>query len=690
MLRSRTLPLLALILVGAAWLAACGGGSGGSSGGGPVTPPVTTSGLQPFANDKALEDYLKGALVVGTGRLGAVPDVDFTAGAPAPAAPAFTTTNLQEAGVDEADRFKSDGRHFFILGRVPGASADSLTIRRLSPVIAGQPKSGSSEIARLVLPADAVYPRAYLASARTNGQPDILLAIGEMGGYSFPMLGAPVAIARDWFVPWDWRAGQTEALWLDIADPAAPRLGRRITLDGFHVASRRIGEIVYLVTRYTPNLPGVTPYPSTEAQISGNQRAIQSATLDDLLPKWSLDGVVQGPLVAAANCFRDTATEASASADLIVVSAIDLANPQAAPRAQCLTGGSESVYVSPEALYVATSDQTYSILPAVGTADLASYPETISTRIHKFALEATGPAYRGSGSVTGHLGWEQGKKPFRMGEHQEVLRVVTSVGETWDGSATTRLSLLREADGKLEIVSELPNSRRPAAIGKPGESLYAARFIGTRGYLITFRVTDPLYVLDLSDPADPKIAGELAIPGYSDYLHPIGERWLIGVGKDAIPDNAGTFGDTRGAWYQGVKVALFDVGDPSQPREVNSLTIGKRGSQSAALTDHHAFTLLATGNATGELARLALPIERHDILPAGADADDPRTWHDWRDTGLHLFSVNDTGLAERGTLIAEARGSDDQARVSGNDDRAFLIGQEAHYLHGQEMWASLW
>lgn len=688
MLRLRTLPLLVLILAGTAWLVACGGGSGGSSGGGPVTPPVTAGSLQPFASDKALEDYLKMALVAGTDSLGATPDVDFTAGAPAPAEPAFSTTNLQEAGVDEADRLKSDGRHFFILGRSPGASADSLTIRRLSQVVDSQPKSGSSEIARLELPAEALYSRAYLANARPNGQPDVLLAIGEVGGYSFPMLGAPLAIARDWFVPWDWRAGQTEAQWLEVADAAAPRLGRRVTLDGFHVASRRIGETVYLVTRYTPNLAGVTPYPGNAAQLASNRQAIETATLNDLLPKWSLDGVVQGPLVDAASCYRDATTEASA--DLIVVSAIDLANPQAAPRAQCLTGGSESVYVSPEALYVATTDHAYSVLPVAGAADLARYPEAISTRIHKFALGAAGPAYRGSGSVSGHLGWEQDKKAFRMGEHQGVLRVVSSLGETWDGSATTRLSLLREAGGKLESVAELPNSRRPAAIGKPGESLYAARFIGTRGYLVTFRVTDPLYVLDLADPADPKIAGELAIPGYSDYLHPIGERWLIGVGKEAIPDTTGSLGEARGAWYQGVKLALFDVADPSQPREVNSLTIGKRGSQSAALTEHHAFTLLITGNASGELARLAVPIERHDHLPAGGNTDDPRTWYEWSDTGLHLFSVNDTGLAARGTLIAEARGSDLQPRLAGYDDRAFLNAQEVHYLHGQEMSASLW
>jgi uncharacterized secreted protein with C-terminal beta-propeller domain len=679
---------MALTLIGAVWLAACGG-SGNTTGTGSGTPP-TASTLSPFASAQAMEAYLKNALVAGSSQI--MGDRRDAIGVPAASTASFTTTNLQEAGVDEADRFKSDGRHFYILGRDPGAAADSLRIRRLTGVVAGQARSGSIQIASLTLPTEAYYARAYLANNRANGQPDVLLAIGESGGYSFPSGAAPLAIARDWFAPWDWRAGKTEAQWLDVADAASPKLGRRVSVDGYYVASRRIGDTVYLVTRYTPNLPGIVAYPANQAQITSNQQTIAAATLNDLLPKWSLDGAVQGPLVGAASCYRDADTAVAPSADLIVVSAIDLGNPQAAPRAQCLTGGSETVYVSTDALYVATTDQAYSVQTLVGAATTlrASYPESITTRLHKFALAAQGPSYRGSGSVVGHLGWEQDKKAFRMGEHQGTLRVVTSLGQTWDGSASSHLSLLREADGKLITVSELPNSRRPAAIGKPGESLYAARFIGARGYLVTFRVTDPLYVLDLADPADPRLAGELAVPGYSDYLHPLGERWLIGVGKDAIPDTTGTSGDVRGAWYQGIKVALFDVADPSRPKEVNSLVIGKRGSQSAVLSDHHAFTLLATGRETGELARLALPIERHEELPAAGNAADPRTWYDWSDTGLHLISVADTGLRAQGAILAETRGTADQPTTTGQDDRAFLNGQEAHFLHGLEMWASPW
>jgi hypothetical protein len=679
----------AFAILGAAWLAGCGG-SGGSGSGGTTPTPSVAGALKSFTDAKALETYIKQGLLasLGSGRPAAV-DLLPTPGTPSLVGN-FSTTNLQEQGVDEADRFKSDGRHFFILGR--DGDTDTLRIRRRNDAGTGQATPGSVEITKLAMPADAYYSSAYLAIGRANGLSDLLLAVGESGGYRFPTIGAPVAIARDWFAPWDWRAGKTVAQWVDIADAAAPKLARRVTVDGYHVASRRIGETLYLVTRFTPNLPTVEPWPANEKQQLDSRQAIQAATLADLLPKWSLDDVEQGPLVDASTCYRDEASDASASADFIIISAIDLGNPQAAPRAQCVTGGSEAVYASSDALYVATVNHGYGIQPVMGVATtaLAQYPAEIATRIHKFALGAQGPSYRGSGNVAGHLGWEQDKKSFRMGDHQGVLRVATSLGETWDGSASTRLSLLTEGNGQLNLVSELPNKNRPQAIGKPGESLYAARFIGTRGYLVTFRVTDPLYVLDLADISDPKIAGKLAVPGYSDYLQPLGERWLIGVGKDAVPDTTGTLADARGAWYQGVKVALFDVADPARPREVNSIVIGKRGSQSAALYDHHAFTLLETGRSTGELARLALPVERYDILPASGNADDPRTWYEWRDTALHLFSVTDAGLVGHGQIIAEARGANAYPLTPGQDDRAFLNGEEAHYLHGQEMWAGAW
>ena len=171
------------------------------------------------------------------------------------------------------------------------------------------------------------------------------------------------------------------------------------------------------------------------------------------------------------------------------------------------------------------------------------------------------------------------------GEHEQTTTTATTAAIESPG----RLTILKESAGALAVVGELPNAARPEPLGKPGEQLYASRFIGNRGYLVTYRLTDPLYVLDLSDPADPKVAGELEVDGYSDYLFPLSENLLLGVGKDAISDGAS--GDGRFAWYQGVKVSLIDVSDPARPREAARSIIGRRGTDATVLRDHHGIAL---------------------------------------------------------------------------------------------------
>lgn len=642
------------------------------------TGTQTTVSLRSFANDEELAAYLKQALTRDASQFASPPYANTVADAStASARQAFSTTNLQEGGVDEADRMKNDGSHMFFLGSDATTGTAQLNIRAFGRRD-GVPLTDPT--ASLVLP-EVNFNRMYL-----TGEPaDRVVALGDAGtgGWMLPM--ARIA-ARDWFTPWHWRAGRIEVQWVNVTDRAAPSLGHRLGIDGFQVSSRRIGKHLYLVSRYAPSVEGLDTYPLDDVQVARNQRIIEVTPLQELLPKWRLDGVEQGPLVSSRDCYKASSTSTRPeTADLIVVTAIDLDNPAATPRSQCLLGGSEAVYMSTQALYVATSRQAYTLKNGLPVYDSESV-----TDIHKFALVDGLPAYRGSGSVSGHLGWEQDKKSFRMGEHAGVLRIATSLGQSWDNTASTRLTLLRENDGALAIVSQLPNSRHPEPLGKPGEQLYAARFLGTRGYLVTFRLTDPLYVLDLADAENPRIAGELSIPGYSDYLHPIGERWLVGVGKDAIADDSG--GDGRGAWYQGVKVALFDVSDHAAPREVNSLVIGRRGSESAATFDHHAITFLASSQETGELGRLALPIQRHETTPAHAyfEAGDPRIWYDWSNTGLHLFSVMDSGLAARGEVLAETAQQSASPTLGVYEDRAVLLGDEVHYLHGDRAWSANW
>ena len=152
---------------------------------------------------------------------------------------------------------------------------------------------------------------------------------------------------------------------------------------------------------------------------------------------------------------------------------------------------------------------------------------------------------------------------------------------------------------------ENDNAARPQALGKPSELLYSTRFLGDRLYAVTFKKIDPLYVVDLSSSADPKIAGAVELPGFSDYLHPLPDGLLLGFGKDAVP--ADNFADGQFAWYQGLQLTLFDVSNASQPRELQRVAFGKRGSDSPLLRDHHALSILP--QADGSIS-IAFPARR--------------------------------------------------------------------------------
>ena len=331
--------------------------------------------------------------------------------------------------------------------------------------------------------------------------------------------------------------------------------------------------------------------------------------------------------------------------------------------------------------------------------------------MHKFALDGLDIAYRGSGNVAGHLGFDQNRKSFRMGEHADMLRVITQTQPSWGGigagppvlpvvpgstvpgpaatPATStvpalespgHLTILQERDGGLAVVGELPNAARPQPLGKAGEMLYASRFIGTRGYLVTYRMTDPLYVLDLADPGDPKVAGELQVEGYSDYLFPVAEHLLLGVGKDAVSD--GSAGDGRFAWYQGVKVSLIDVSDPTRPREAARSVVGKRGTSATVLSDHHGIALQTLGNSV----RVSLPVSLHDTPVAGAPGR-ASDYYRFTRTELQRFEVDLAGkglhtLAPLADSVAGYRAID--------SDRSLLWNDQVHWYQNGSWRSARW
>lgn len=628
------------------------------------------SGLHRYNSASMLETYLKQALLSGGNPAPYPGFLDFS---PLPVSPSgeVSTTNLQEAGVDEDDLIKTDGRHLYVLADC-GATLTANDCVRVFSIQEDPPVA--QPLAELPLKADFAASGLYLLAGREGIEPDLLVTVG--GNSTWGPMPMPFV---DWFAPWGWQATSTDVLFYDVSDPAAPRELDWLRIDGAMVSSRRIGDTLYLVSRYTPTLDGYILYPSSPEEEASNQQLLYDTGLEDLMPAIRLRSGQDFPVVGAGDCLLPpSAPDLLPDPTVITLLAIPLDRPQDYQSA-CITGPSETLYVSPESLYLATTRHSYEYTD--DTSAPIIYQENHRTLLHKFALQAGGFEYRGSGEVDGHLGWDMDKKPFRMGEHEGVLRVATSLGSTWNFTSSTSLTLLEESAGR----NALKETGRLDNLGKPGERLYAARFLGDRAYLVTFRNIDPLYVIDLSDPYAPFAAGELEIAGYSDYLHPVGQDLLLGIGKDAIVD------EEEFAWYQGVKLSLFDVSDPFNPVQLDSMILGKRGTDSDLLHDHHALAYLPPVG-TSDSARLAIPLKLHDTPPPGTDFDpaDPTTFYDWTHTGLYVFDIA-TGasptISNSGRVVVEQPPEMPQYFL--NTDRSVLLGDSIHYVHGGEVYSSL-
>jgi uncharacterized secreted protein with C-terminal beta-propeller domain len=221
-------------------------------------------------------------------------------------------------------------------------------------------------------------------------------------------------------------------------------------------------------------------------------------------------------------------------------------------RETILLGASSTLHVSLNNIYLT--------FPMWGT----EVGDSLRTTIHRIHIEAEEIEYVASGLVPGMV-----LNQFSMDEYDSYFRVATTTfGQTTENNIYI-LDMSLDITGSLEELA-------------PGETIYSARFMGERGYLVTFKQIDPLFVIDLNDPYNPEVLGYLKVTGYSDYLHPYDEDHIIGIGKETT--DAGEF-----AWYQGVKISLFDVSDVHNPQEISKLEIGDRGTDSPVLWDHKAF-----------------------------------------------------------------------------------------------------
>jgi uncharacterized secreted protein with C-terminal beta-propeller domain len=468
----------------------------------------------------------------------------------------YSSTNIQVAGVDEADIVKTDGDYIYL------TRLDTVYIIKAYPV----------EEAELI------------AKIRLGDQVGDLFIAGDklvvfVNSYGMMVAGVKGGIYRPY-------SAKTEVYFYDVSDKMNPVLERTYETEGSYIATRMIGNFVYIVSQKGAWLyDGVLELPA----YTENGRVCQ---------------------VAAPSIYYYNGTDNSyAYTTIASVNTQDSTFPIQSKT--FLLGSSSTVYCSAENLYLTTS----------------GYSET---GVHKIRLDNGSIEGVADGTVPGWL-----LNQFSMDESNGYFRVATTTGYTWgEVSSKNNVYVL---DSEMKVVGRLEDLA-------PGEQIYSARFMGDRLYLVTFKKVDPLFVIDLSEPTAPRVLGKLKIPGYSNYLHLYDENHVIGLGKEAVDAEGGDF-----AWYQGVKLSIFDVTDVGNPVEVAKVEIGDRGTDSPALYDHKAFLFSKERNL------LVIPVLEAKV--SGQYASEANAYGDYVYQGAYVFDISTEGITLRGR-ISHLQGDD--------------------------------
>lgn len=328
---------------------------------------------------------------------------------------------------------------------------------------------------------------------------------------------------------------------IDISNPNNPSITKTYRWEGNYQNSRKIGNSLYVVSNSNLNNSYVCAYTTAVVPDGAQQRTInrcpvtKELTPAEIANRMPLD--INGNKIDPSDCYIPAKKDAkSINTNITLVTKVDLSGKEQ-HKTTCIAASVDNIYMSPKALYLTYSDYIQT----------GRYPSS-RTILNKFVLNDSNLLYAGSGSVDGQINWNS--KSFSLNEHNNILRVVTT---TYDmkGKTINQLHTLRESSDTLDLINlaTIPSPTRPKAIGKPHEQIKSVRFLGDDAYVVTFRRTDPLYRVDLSNPADPKIVGELQMPGYSAYLHKINEDFLLGVG----------FTTNEKARKTGIQTTVFDT-----------------------------------------------------------------------------------------------------------------------------------
>lgn len=577
---------------------------------------ATEAALKRFASEQELRDYFAqqinarqasmDSLSAALGEAGSGTD-NAVGDAPQGAPPApvdaddgsvrsdYSQTTTQERGVDEADVVKTDGAYLYIITSRYDAVADG-RFGKLQ-IVRADPPDQMTLVAEV--PLEGYGRELYLDGDR-------IVALTETYGNVFWLGGAEIFAASDGVVreggageavdvepvsgdasidliapggQYSYERPRTFVTVIDAADRAAPRVLSRTAYDGSQASSRMIdGELHLVIANFQNYYYDVMP------MMGRPEFAPQAVDVDSLLPRYEMidaGGVkTEGMVLTWEDVYRPADPDGFGVVALISMNADNSTQFKAVG----VVAEPGLIYSSIDALYLTNTNYDFR-----GTA-------RTTTDVYKFTYLPDG------GAVPTAVGRVPGRvlNQYSMGEHNGYLRVATTIDRTFNflGVATessNNVYVLNEADGALSVMGSIENVA-------PGETIQSARFIGDRGYLVTFEQIDPLFTLDLADPASPKVVGELKVPGFSTFIVPLDDGHLLTVGQYIPEANAPFF---FRPW--GVQLSIFDVRDFANPTLRHLEVIGEEtGAHSEALWNSKAFTFYSEGGL------VALPISIYD------------------------------------------------------------------------------
>ena len=488
----------------------------------------------------------------------------------------FSGTNVQEAGVDEADIVKTDGRRIFTL------SSGQLVVVD----VASRTRTGAVAVAEgwgreLFIDGDSLL----LITRSTSDAPD----------------GSETVIQR-----------------IDVGT-GGPQIVQTLNVQGDYISARSVAGTARVILRYDPqwNFPFVFPRNEAGGSVAetANRSAVLNSTLDDWLPHYTVGSADSSTGSQLTSCADVHAPSVFSGFGMATVISVPVSGDFDPSESTAVMAPGDTVYASTGSLYVATtrwidSDEFGSDDEWDNDAWREAWRQR-RTSIHRFDIGGAQAAYAASGEVLGVI-----HNQFSLSEHAGHLRLVTTAGGPWGDESESWVRVLSTDGDALVEVGSVGN------IGR-GEQVQSVRFVGDVGYVVTFRQIDPFYTIDLSEPSNPAILGELKIPGFSSYLHPISDTLVLGVGSDADADGRVT----------GAKVSLFDVSDLSAPREVATWTAPDGWNDVG--WDHRAFLWWAP--------------ESLAVIPVNV-------WGDW--SGAVVLRVADGTITEVGRIDHAVEGEE--------------------------------